>query len=82
MTLFVFCLIATVISLRTTFLAWFKPGKLKEEIEGRAKILTDAYPTTHFWRKASTNKTRLIVSFGLIFVLVMDFLFYLELFGR
>jgi len=82
MVLLVISLLATIASIRTTFLAWFMPSKLRKEIDGRAKVLTDAYPATSFWRNASINKTRLVTTIGFVFVLLMDILFYQLLFGR
>jgi len=80
--LLVICLLATIASIRTTFLAWFMPSKLRKEIDGRAKVLTDAYPTTSFWRNASINKIRLVTTIGFVFVLLMDIFLYRLFFGR
>ena len=81
MGLFVITCIATLFSIRTTFLAWFRPEKLRNEIEGRARILTNAYPTTRFWRNASVNKIRTLTSLGFIFIVTMDFVLYRALLG-
>jgi hypothetical protein len=80
--LFIVTVLATLVSARTTFLAWFKPDKLRQEIEGRSKILTDVYPTTIFWRNASVNKIRFLTSMGFILIILTDIILYAVLFWK
>jgi hypothetical protein len=77
---FVITCIATLFSIRTTFLAWFQPEQLRREIDRRSKTLTDSYPATSFWKNVSTNKIRLSVSLGFIFVVLMDIVLFQSLF--
>lgn len=79
---FIVSILASLASLRTVLLAWFRHEKLKKEIEGRAKILTSAYPPTNFWLTASVNKIRLLTSLGFLFILSIDIFLYVLLFGK